>query len=223
MRNKEDLKTFVEIVMWQIKGMKGYFFIPLYILYVIQPVYIFLVLWVGYGFKEMYIYDEITSAVMGLYPPLSLWWTLWVLKKYLEDDERELYYVDRKTKWMEVFTYYFLYTVASALILLIYSIWIGMGQSVYLLLCTAAMGFFYHAFAYWFAYLTKSASIVLIPLLIYTFWVMSPYQYQTSQIRYTRLFYDGIFKGILWSFAFFLLGVIFIKMGKWENRKYNTY
>ena len=223
MRDKEYLRIMPDRIRWQIKGMKTFFYIPHLILCILQPIYIYLVLWVGYGFENTYVFDEITSAILGLYPPLSLWWALWILKKYLEDDERELYYVNEKIKWTELFIYYMIYVFLASFMLLIYAHWIGIKQSLYLLLCVAALGYFYHASAYCLAYTAKSATIVLIPLLLYTFGVMSPYQYSMYKISYFRLFYGDYFKGILWSLGAFAAGAAFIQLGKRENKKYNRY
>ena len=142
MRNQEHMNSVREKVKWQIRAMKGFFAVPFVLLYVIQPIYMVLTLWVGYGFGREYIYDAIISETMTLYPPLSLWWSLWLLKKYLEDDERELFYVDGKVKWEELSAYYKIYTAATAIMLLIYMPWIGVWQGIYLLICTGSMSFF---------------------------------------------------------------------------------
>lgn len=223
MYNKEHLNLILEKIRWQIKGMKGWFFIPFLVLCVIQPLYMLLILGVGYGFESVYVYDEITSEVMTLYPPMSLWWSLWLLRKYLEDEERELYYIYEKVKWKEIFLYYSLYMITAAVMLFAYARWLGIGQSCYLFICLAAMCFFYHALAYWFAYASKSATIILIPLLLYTFWVMAPYQYRLGKMNYTNLFYGDYLKGIFCSLLLFIAGFFFVEIGKRENKKYHNY
>lgn len=223
MRNQEYLENNREKIKWQIRAMRGYFLVPFILLYVIQPLYMALTLWVGYGFDREYVYDAITSEIMTLYPPLSLWWPLWLLKKYLEDDERELFYVNQKIKWDEMFAYYKIYMAAAAVMLLIYMLWLGVGQGIYLLICTAAMSFFYYAVAYWLAYVTRSATIVLIPLLLYTFWVMAPYAYETYGLNYKRLFYGEFVHGIIWCVIICILGVVFVRLGKRSNQKYHHF
>ena len=221
MRDKRNLN--LEKIFWQIKGMRHFFIIPFLIIFLVQPVYMYLILKAGYGFAQPYITDEIITEILQLYPPLSLWWAFWVLKKYLEDDDRELYYLYEKNKWHEIFAYNKLYMGTILLSMLFYSPITGIKLSFYYYICIASVCFFYTAFTYWLAYFIKSVTIILLPVLLYTFWVVAPYNYSVYNWSYVRLFNDNFFKGIVHSLIFVMAGIVFVYLGKRENHKYINY
>lgn len=223
MSNKENLKDNYEITLLQIRSFGLYAYFPYLLIYVLQPIFMCMILAAGYGFGQFYVADEIVRETLYLYPPLSIWWHIMIVRQYLEEPGNELFYLYKKVKWDEIFRLYMIYAISLIIPMFVFSFFLGIVQGIYLTACILAISFLYNGFAYWFMYLTKSATIVLIPVLCYTFWVISPYNYQTAKWNYISLFFPDYISGIFWIILMIVFGFIFMLLGKKLNIQYKNY
>ncbi len=223
MRNKKHLKVDYELTFLQLRSFGLSAYLPYLLIYILQPVCMCGVLAAGYGFDRIYIADEIIQETLYLYPPLSIWWTILVIRQYIEEPGNELFYIYKKVKWDEVFRLYAVYAGSLAVPLLIYSFFLGISHGIYLTACILAISFLYNGFAYWFMYMTKSATIVLIPILFYTFWVISPYNYQAAKWNYISLFYPDYLSGMFWIIVMIIAGRLLVFWGKRINIQFRSY
>lgn len=223
MRNKRNIG--MEKMVLEIKEMKKYFFVPFIIIFILQPIYMSFKLKAGYGTDLMYVEDEIISEAVRLHPVLSLWWPFFVLTKYLENEDREIYYLYGRIKWDEIFNFYKLYMIAVFVWILFCLTVIDVAMICYLYIFLMAVCFFYIAFTYWLSYFVKSATVVLLPILLYSFWVtMGSNNAALYAINYIRIFSGGFFfRGVLKSLILAAVGIAFVFLGKRENIKYIDY
>lgn len=203
---------------------KGFFF-PLIAVYILQPLYLLgsrSYAFGGYGIN--YIRNAAVTEMLFLYPPLSLYWPYRLLSRYLEEEGRELEYLYRRDKWSEIFGCYLAWLLALLPPHIIYGTVFPNGETfIVLYLFMSAVCFAYCGIAYWLAYFTGSALIILPVAMFYSFMVVTPYVYGLESIDYTSMYYKDFMEQLLNCCLLYAAGGVFALLGRRHNRRYHNY
>ncbi len=203
---------------------KGFFF-PLIVIYLLQPLYLLASRSYEYGgYGIDYIQDAARAQMLFLYPPLCLYWPYRLLSRYLEEEGREIEYLYSRNKWPDIFDCYAAWLLALLPPHIIYGkILQDMETFVFLYIFICAVCFAYCGIAYWLAYFTGSALVILPVAMFYSFMVCTPYVYGLESIDYTSLFYKTYVEQLLNCCLLFAIGGVFALLGQRHNRRYQNY
>ncbi len=201
------------------------FFLPLIAVYILQPLYLIASRSYEYGgYGIDYIKDSAVAEMLFLYPPICLYWPYRQLSRYLEEEGREIEYLHRRNKWPEIFDCYVFWILVLIPPHIIYGkILQDMETFVFLYIFISAVCFAYCGIAYWLAYFTGSALLILPVAMFYAFMVVTPYAYMFESINYTSLYYKTYIEKILNCCMLFAAGGIFALLGQRHNRRYQNY
>lgn len=203
---------------------KGFFF-PLIAVYILQPLYLLASRSYAYGgYGIDYMRNAAVTEMLFLYPPLCLYWPYRLLSRYLEEEGREIEYLHKRNKWPEIFDCYVYWLLALIPPHIIYGMVFPDGESFILLyLFLSSVCFAYCGIAYWLAYFTGSALVILPVAMFYSFMVITPYVYGLESIDYTSLYYKEITVQLLNCCLLYATGGVFSLLGQRHNRRYQNY
>lgn len=219
-----ELKKYGSLLFWHLKGMGMLLLLPIISVYICQPVYLVLTRFFEFGgFGQQYIADALFSEVLFLYPPLSVCWVYWCLHKYTDSDEREVYYIYKKSKLKAVMSLYICYIITIGPAMLCFVILFDKAVFSSLYVFIASVSFVYCGITYWLAYFFGSTRVILPMLFGYSFIVTAPYSYGFEFINYTSIAYGSSMQRIVDALFIFVAGVVFWIMGYILNLKYERF
>ncbi|MBW4827240.1 MAG: ABC transporter permease [Clostridiaceae bacterium] len=201
------------------KKLKIYYFIPLIILYIFIPI---LNIGMVYMCKNIEIaYSMVFAEIEKYVPILSIWWTTFIFKEYIEGDGNEiLYCIDEtgKVKVSQVILIFIWYIVHVGILFLVYSIF---WDNVLLeFLKTVIQCFFFTSLFYMLMYTLKSTTISFMFLLIYELLTMF---IDSEIIDYITIFENGekiILPTIVTKYLIILLlSIVFLIIGIYKNKR----
>ena len=213
-----------ELLLEDIKRMRWFFYIPFIMILFIQPAYLILSLISSEnGFEYYNVSYTIKNQIYFLYPLAGSLWTYWIMSRYTDDDDREIYYLIEKVKYKEILTLCLLFIVSIIIPICLYSIELGVINGGYLFITVSSIVFLYNILFYYGSYLFGSTKAVFTLFTIYTFIVMAPGNGDAYFISYYRLFYTDMFNGIINSIVVVIIAIILLILGIYKNRKYENY
>lgn len=197
------------------------FWVPILIFNLLVPFLNYL-MYSKYAVSEE-LYIAILKNCLWYYPFFSNWWSLFLMKEYLETDGNELLFVySNKIKLVDV-TSVFLLSIFNILLWFIpYTMLFPMMK--YELLRVLTMCFLYFSFSYFLTFLSKS---ILIPLMILLLYNLGAVLYAGTKAN-IPIFYISYekFTWILYLnkyLHFFISSVIFCSVGTILNKKMSYY
>ncbi len=201
------------------------FFLPLIAVYILQPLYLIASRSYEYGgYGIDYIKGSAVAEILFLYPPICLYWPYRLLSRYLEEEGREIEYLNRRNKWPDIFDCYVFWILVLIPPHFIYGkIFQDMETFVFLYIFISAVCFAYCGIAYWLAYFTGSALVILPVAMFYAFMVITPYTYMFENISYRKLYLQTYIEQLINSGILFAAGGIFALLGQRRNRRYQNY
>lgn len=203
----------------QIKGMRTMFLVPLIGYYVVIP----LSVWAMSQGPEFNLLAAIVDVCYLLVPFLSTWWIYLFVKEYIEGEGREVLLLGKGT-----LSSAFLFWLLNSLCffpLLALPLEIENVQGIQdLFIQLTIISFFMGGLAYFLNYLTKSITISMLLIILYTF--ISNYRFSLK--LFAKIFHpiqltilqDVPYEDNLSGYAKFILaGIVFWVMGAVKSRR----
>ena len=151
--------------MLHLKALRGFAFVPVFILNIFIPAINYLV-YRRYGISDR-LYTNILELSQCLMPLASVWCCLLVLRDYLEGSGNELLYVNNHSnKFADVFTLFFLFVLNITVIFAVY--WALISQMSYEYLRILTVCIFYFGLTYSLGFFTKSTTLTILAVVLYT-------------------------------------------------------
>lgn len=210
----------IKLLYFDFKNLRGYYFIPIFILYILIPI-----LNVGMvkmsGSIENAYYLVFREAEKYL-PIMSVWWTTFVFREYIEGDGNEILYCINKTGKLKAFQIIFIflwYIFHVSILFLVYSIfWDNILLQFIKIIIQC---FFFTSLMYMFIYFFKSTTISFMILLLYELFALFM---NSDFINFISIFENGkmIKLDVIISkylIVMVLSGLLFI-IGVYKNNKY---
>lgn len=202
------------------KNLKGYYFIPLFILYIFLPILNIGMIYMTQSVENSYfwIFKEAEKYI----PILSVWWITFIFKEYIEGDGNEILYCINglgKVKAFQIFLILIWYIMHVSILFIGYSMFLN---NVFLeFLKTVIQCFFFTSLAYMLIYTLKSTTISFMVLLIYELLAI----FTNSEIvNYISIFEKGekiILRTITTKYSLvLLLSIVFFIIGVYKNKKF---
>ena len=218
------MMKYIEIVVLRIKRMRGYFFIPLILVFILHPAYIILNGIYGNG---LIIYssagEEFLSESVLLYPFAGLLWPIWYLYDSIESCERELTLFYHKIIYPDLIVLFLLYSVIIVVGCKIYSMFIYIEWIDYYIMAIESVTLFGYGLIYYLAYRIKNMPVVLLVLLIYFFGICVSDNESLMRYSYTRLFNMNVERGLSSMFIMVLLTCFMFYNGAKYNGLYRSW
>lgn len=161
MLNKKHLKK-IDKTIFLLKNIGVLRFVPLIFLDVITPLLILICALYGENMT-----DNLLTIVNYIFPINSVWFSLFVIKEFIESEGREIYYILGKVNILKESFNFFLILYFNIVFLLII-ICILMPEFVFEIIRITAACLFYFAIIYFVSMISKSTSIALFFVIIYT-------------------------------------------------------
>ncbi len=210
----------VKLIYLSLKNLKVYYFVPILILYIFIPILNIGMINMSGNIENAYmlIFREVERYI----PILSLWWITFVFKEYIEEDGNEILYCiedSGKIKIYHIALIFTWYIIHIGILFLIYSIF---WDNVFLeFIKTVIQCFFFTSLSYMLIYTLKSTTISFMFLLIYE--LLSIF-IDSKFTSYISIFENGekiLLHTIITKYSvFFLLGVLFLIIGIYKNKKF---
>ena len=165
MHTEKDMRLSIYSVKYYLKSIGGLRFVPLVIFNLILPVLIFIG-YRKYGTSELFEM-ELLDLTQYFLPLFSVWWTVFVLREYLEADGNELFYIGGKRIIVKELGLIFL--VAMLNIALLVAVCVALLPSFIIeSVRIISVCLFYFGLTYCMAFLLKSVTMTLLTLILYT-------------------------------------------------------
>lgn len=215
MRIKRNIELYFLRTFYHLKSLRFIALIPVAVINLLLP----LLLYKDYHAAESDLFKYSLTTYASVFVPLfSSWWSMFILKEYLEADGNELLFTQKgKIKFIDVFLPFLLYIFNI-------SIWFAVcvkrcpDLKLFFLWMYIAC-FFVFATAYFIAFLSKSMTATFLTVLIYTlvnyvvpFQKPTPFFYNSSLgFEFEAEFYPTYLPMLIGSVLFILVGIILNK------------
>lgn len=162
---KRHLTFFFQRIIYHFKSIKYLFFVPVVMMVAVIPL---LNLFSAQKFSVAEeAFADILKIDFMLFPVLSVWWSLFILKEYVEADGYELLYVCRnKIKLLDALLPFFLFLFIMGGFFFGYSFLLKDIWFEYF--CIVCSCLFYFGLVYCLLFLTRSVTLTLMACLLYT-------------------------------------------------------
>lgn len=148
-----------------LKNLKILFFIPLFIINVLIP-FLNYIEYTQHGIGNE-LYMSILEYSQWLMPFVSVWWSLFALRDYIENDGNELLYVHKASQqFIDIFLLFFLCILNITVIFSVYTLLIPSMKYEYVRILSICI--FYFGIMFFLSILTKSTTIALLVVILYT-------------------------------------------------------
>ena len=192
----------------QWKGMGRLKYLPFIVNYIIIPVS----LYIYWKMDAKYFTDHINEQIFFFIPIMSIWWEILLLQQYVEGEGRELLWIHKQNKLLDIMVYFILYIVSLFPILKF--VMDKMDDSYEVIPLLLAQCFMYTGVVYMFCLIFSSVAIAFIPIFVYTLFADNRISLMLS--------YDAV-GSIQTPMYYMFAGVIFIMFGgtynKFRNKK----
>lgn len=210
---------FFERLWLQVKGMRTMFLVPLIGYYCVIP----LSVWAMSHGPEFSLVGSIIDICYLLVPFLSTWWIYLIVKEYIEGDGREVLLLGKGTLSSALLFWFLNILCFIPLNLIPVEAW-HVRQIVDLFVQLIIISFFMGGLAYFLNYFTKSITISMLVIILYTF---------ISNYRFSHQLFANIFHPVQLTILqdvpyednlngyikFILAGVIFWVMGVVKSKR----
>ncbi len=165
MRFEKHIALSFNRLIYHLKSIGLLFFIPLVIIDILIPI-LNIMEYSKYGIGEE-LYIHILQYSQWFFPFFSVWWVLFVLREYIESDGNELLYVHAdRCKLKDILCLFILYIINITILYFIYDALFPDMKYEFLKILSVCI--FYLGITYFFTYLTKSITITLLILILFT-------------------------------------------------------
>ncbi|NYB75549.1 ABC transporter permease [Sedimentibacter hydroxybenzoicus DSM 7310] len=155
----------IRLIYYDFKNLKTYFYVPIFIIYLFIPVLsIGMVKMYGVENSKIMIFKEVEKFI----PIISMWWTTFIFREYIEGDGNELLYCINKTgkiKSFQIFIIFLCYVLHVGILFLVGNIF--WDNILFEFIKTVVQCFFFTSAIYVLIYTLKSTTISFMILLIY--------------------------------------------------------
>lgn len=210
----------LKLIYLSMKNLKGYYFIPLIFLYIVIPILDIGLINMSGNIENAYL--SIFAEAEKYIPILSLWWTTFIFKEYIDGDGNEvLYCIDSssKLKIQHIALIFSWYIIHVSILFLVYGFFL---DNVLLeFLKTVIQCFFFTSLGYTLIYTLKSTTISFMFLIVYELLCLF------IRCEFTK--YISIFQGeqiismqLIGTkyFIFLLIGILFLIIGVYKNKRF---
>lgn len=209
-----------KLIYFSMKNLKTYYFIPLIFLYILIPILDFGLVNMTGNIENAYV--TIFRESEKYIPILSLWWTTFIFKEYIDEDGNEILYCvepSGKLKIHHVALIFIWYIMHVSILFLVYGLF---WDNVLLeFLKTVIQCFFFTSLLYMLIYTLKSTIISFMVILIYE--LLSLF-INSEFINYINIFGTGdrisLHTITTKYFIFFLVGILFLIVGMYKNKRF---
>lgn len=210
----------LKLMYLSMKNLKVYYFIPLIFLYIVIPILDIGLINMSGNIENAYL--SIFAEAEKYIPILSLWWTTFIFKEYIDGDGNEVLYCiesSRKLKIYHIALIFIWYIIHVSILFLVYSIF---WDNVFLEFSkTVIQCFFFTSLVYMLIYTLKSTTISFMLLLIYE--LMSLF-INSKFINYISIFQkeeEILLQNITTKYSiYFLVGTLFLIIGMYKNKRF---
>lgn len=210
----------IKLVYLSLKNLKGYYFVPIFVLYIIIPI-------VNIGMINMS--GNINSAYILIFreaerfiPIMSIWWIVFVFKEYIATDGNEILYCieeSGKVKLYYIALIFIWYIFHVGILFLIYGIF--WDNIFFEFTKITIQSFFFSSLVYMLIYTFKSTDISFMFVLIYE--LLSIFV-NSKLSNYISIFENGkriTFQIITTKYLLVsILGILFLLAGVYRNKKF---
>ncbi len=162
MCTKKYLNTFLRREFLLLKNLKSMLFIPLILINAVLPV-IALYSYKTYDInKAEYILTSLTTIIA---PLTSVWWTVFILKIFIETKGNEIFFVRKKNIFAEIFFPFFIFQANTILTIYVLSRTCSCMKD--LIWIMPIVSFFLFGLAYFTSFLSGSITITILINIVY--------------------------------------------------------
>ncbi len=216
---ERNLTRFAAVTYRHLRSLGGLFWIPPAVINGVMPLLSLAVLR-RYAEAEVR-YAEILQYTLWLFPFFSVWWSLFIMREYVESEGNEVLYLAGGRQKLTVLLPPFLLCLADeALVLAVLSRAVpGVMKEFWRI---GTMGFCYFGAVYFLLFLSGTVLCPLMVLLIYTLASVVetdsrfPFFYVICTPLTAEVYRERCLLFLLVGIACFLLGI-------WQNRRYTGY
>ena len=177
----------IKIIYFDFKNLKGYYMIPLLVLYIFIPI-------LNVGMVNMSgsvgnAYSLVFRETEKYLPIMSVWWTIFIFREYIEGDGNEILYCIGqmgKIKAPKIIFIFIWYIIHVGILFLVYSIFWDNILLEYIK--TVIQCFFFSSVMYMLIYTLKSTTISFMILLIYELFAIF---INTDIVNYISIYENG--------------------------------
>lgn len=201
-----------------VKAIKVTFLISILFNDIIIPLIVFAVVKKG---NEYNIEQAVNMMTQMFTPFLGAFCVFMHLTKYIDAKDNEIYFVNKKNKWNEVFRLYLVYIISNT----VFFLWYGTLNKKFLVewLHIVIMCFVFVTAAYCLSFAFRSISLAIIPCFIYVMFSIT----EVNSVLHKISYYDvsGMTMGQLSTkYVYFLFAaVVFAVVGNILNNRYCSY
>lgn len=202
------------------KNLKVYYFIPLILLYVFLPILSIGIVYIYESTENAYfiIFKEVEKYI----PILSIWWTTFIFREYIEEDGNEVLYCINETgkvKVSQIILIFLWYVVHVGILYLGFSIfWDNM---ILEFIKIVIQSLFFSSLLYLLIYTLKSTTISFMLLVIYELFMLF---INSEIVNYISIFHYGenlTVKTIITKYVLILLvSIVFLIAGVYQNKRF---
>lgn len=202
------------------KNLKVYYFIPLILLYIFLPILSIGIVYIYESTENAYfiIFKEVEKYI----PILSIWWTTFIFREYIEGDGNEVLYCINETgkvKVSQIILIFLWYVVHVGILYLGFSIfWDNM---ILEFIKIVIQSLFFSSLSYLLIYTLKSTTISFMLLVIYELFMLF---IDSEIVNYISIFHYGenlTIETIITKYVLILLvSIVFLIAGVYQNKRF---
>lgn len=143
--------------------------VPVFLVWVLLPLGIYWMHAIGYLIDDAFYY-----AGNYIVPVGAIWWIVYYFKSYVEDEGREIYYLNSRNKFEETLVLSTVYFLMTAVVYVIANYFADSEYMVSLILQMMVFIYMFGGVCYFLIYLTHSTIIPYMALIIYMLYSLMP-------------------------------------------------
>lgn len=190
---ENKLDYWIDRLKIQWKGMGKLKYLPLFVIYIIIPFSV----WLYSRIDHEYYFDYLEEQLVFFVPLLSVWWALLLLQQYVEGEGRELLWIEKGNRLVDIIIYLFLYMLT--LIPMILYIMNNMTRGLIVIPVLLLQSFMFSGCFYMLSMVCASISVGFVVVFIYAL-----FSGNRIMSLATKIGFDG-----LQSTLFYLIAGIF--------------
>lgn len=204
---------------YQLKGIGCFAWLPFIVLYLIMPLSHYVVYCFYQDIDELY--QQIITDCQLYYPLISVWYVLFVLYHYVEEQGNEILYIEKKSKLLSIMFLYLAYILIMLPLFIIYTQFFSDLWWLYLKICVVSL--LYVAIVYATSFLSKKIVVGVVVVLLYTLMTIMEYITDKNNMGY----YSGNLRVqtecVKEVAPIFIYASVCLLIGNISNRNLNCY
>ncbi len=216
MSDKKHLKKLDKTKLF-LKNIGGLRFFPIIVLDIIVPILIIINV-----LHPENIEHNLLITIIYIFPFTSVWFSLFVMKEFIETEGKEIYYMLGKINILNE-TFKFFLIVFSNVLLLLIVVCIILPEFVFEIIRISVACLFYFSIIYFISMISKSTSIALFFAILYT---LINVIFKTNNIRFLIYATTNVINEsnlIQLCFPLLIFSLILIILGKIIEKRINIF